>query len=182
VLAALDPLRELDLLSRGEQRDLADVLEEELERVGRDLWLRLDLRLRLLRLVGMDDGDLGLLEGSVEVVELRWLELELVEGERELVGVQLPGAVPRFQESLALVADEDLLDRRSSGSALRFFSGQTAPLPRRRSHGSHTYGGRQSNAPSGQVGPGLEVSAPRAADRLEVALRFARERRAGPGV
>jgi hypothetical protein len=37
VVAALDPLRELDLLRRGEQRHLADVLEEELERVGRDL-------------------------------------------------------------------------------------------------------------------------------------------------
>jgi len=154
VLAALDPLCELHLLGRGEQRDLADVLKEELERVGRDLGLGLDLGLRLLRLVGMDDGDLGLLESRVEVVELCRLELELVERERELVGVELPGAVPRLQESLALVADEDLLDRRASGSALRFFSGQTAPLPRRRSHGSRTYGGRQSNAPLGQVGPG----------------------------
>jgi hypothetical protein len=154
VLTALDPLRELDLLRGREQRDLADVLEEELERIGRDLRLGLRLRLGLLRLVGMDDGDLGLLERCVEIVELCRLELQLVEGERELVGVQLARAVPRFQESLALVADEDLLDRRASGSALRFFSGQTAPLPRRRSHGSYPCGGRQSNAPLGQVGPG----------------------------
>ena len=42
VVAALDPLRELDLLRGGEQVDPADVLEEELEGVGRDL-LRLDL-------------------------------------------------------------------------------------------------------------------------------------------
>ena len=37
VVAALDPLRELDLLGGGQQLDLADVLEEELQRVGRDL-------------------------------------------------------------------------------------------------------------------------------------------------
>jgi hypothetical protein len=154
VLAALDPLRELDLLRDGEQRDLADVLQEELERVGGDLGLGLGLRLGLLRFVGVDDGDLGLFERGVEVVELRRLQLELVESERQLVGVQLAGAVPALQQPLALVADEDLLDRRASGSALRFFSGQTAPLPRRRSHGSRTYGGRQSNAPLGQVGPG----------------------------
>jgi hypothetical protein len=104
----------------------------------------------------VDDGDLRLLEGGIEVVELRGLELELVEGERKLVGIQLSRAVAGLQESLALVADEDLLDRRASGSALRFFCGQTAPLPRRRSHGSCTCGGRQSNAPLGQVGPGRE--------------------------
>ena len=45
VVAALDPLRELDLLGGGEQVDLADVLQEELQRVGRDLE-------RLGRLVG----------------------------------------------------------------------------------------------------------------------------------
>ena len=37
VVAALDPLRELDLLRGGQQVDLADVLQEELQRVGRDL-------------------------------------------------------------------------------------------------------------------------------------------------
>ena len=37
VVAPLDPLRELDLLRRGQQIHLADVLQEELERVGRDL-------------------------------------------------------------------------------------------------------------------------------------------------
>jgi hypothetical protein len=146
VLAALDPLCELDLLCGGEQRHLADVLEEELKRVGRDLGRG---RLRLLHLVHVDDGDLRLLQRSVEVVELRGLELELVESECELVGIQLARAVAALQESLALVADEDLLDRRASGSALRFFSGQTAPLPRRRSHGSCSCGGRQSDDPLG---------------------------------
>jgi hypothetical protein len=92
----------------------------------------------------VDDSDLGLVECCVEVVQLSRVEVELVESERELVGVELAGAIAAFQQSLALVAREDLLDRRSSGSALRFFSGQTAPLPRRPSHGSYTCGRRQS--------------------------------------
>jgi hypothetical protein len=90
------------------------------------------------------DRDLRLLERSVELVELRRLELELVERERELVRVDLTGPVPALEQPLAVVAGEDLLDRRSSGSALRFFGGQAAPLPRRRSQGSCASGGRQS--------------------------------------
>jgi hypothetical protein len=89
------------------------------------------------------DGDLRLLERGVELVELRRLELELVERECELVRVDLTGPVPALEQPLALVAGEDLLDRRSSGSALRVVSGQTAPLPRERSHRSYTGGGRQ---------------------------------------
>jgi hypothetical protein len=34
VVAPLDPLRELDLLGRGQEIDLADVLEEELQGLG----------------------------------------------------------------------------------------------------------------------------------------------------
>jgi hypothetical protein len=67
------------------------------------------------------DGDLRLVERRVEVVELRRLELELVEGERELVGVDLARAIPDLQQPLTLVAREDVLDRRSSGRALRLF-------------------------------------------------------------
>jgi hypothetical protein len=37
VVAALNPLRELDLLRGGEQVDLTDVLQEQLQRVGREL-------------------------------------------------------------------------------------------------------------------------------------------------
>ena len=70
MVAALDPLRELDLLGGGQQLDLADVLEEELERVGRDLADALvDPHLLLrLRLGGLhvDDLDLQLLERPVE--------------------------------------------------------------------------------------------------------------------
>ena len=92
MVAALDALRELDFLRGGEQVDLADVLQEELERVGRDLRLRLGLRLGLL-LARVDDRDLRLLERRVELVELGRLELELVEGECELVRVDLTRAV-----------------------------------------------------------------------------------------
>jgi hypothetical protein len=97
VLAALDALRELDLLCRRQQRDLADVLEEELERVGRDLRLGLRVGLRVVRPVRVDDRDLRLLERRVEVVELRGLEVELVERKRELVGVDAAGAVADLQ-------------------------------------------------------------------------------------
>jgi len=119
-----------------------------LERIGSDLGLRFGLDLGLVG-ARVDDRDLRLVEGSEEIVELRRLELQLVERERELVGIDLARAIPDLQETLALVAGEGLLDRRSSGSALRFFSGQTAPLPRRPSHGSYGNGGRQSNDPHG---------------------------------
>jgi len=52
VVTALDPLRKLDFLSRSEKRNLSDVLEEELQRVCRDLRVGLDLGLR--RVVGRD--------------------------------------------------------------------------------------------------------------------------------
>ena len=97
VLAALDALRELDLLRRREERHLADVLEEELQRVGRDLGRRLDFGLRVVDCVGVDDRDLRLFECCVEVVQLSRVEVELVESERELVGVELAGAIAAFQ-------------------------------------------------------------------------------------
>jgi len=135
VVAALDPLGELDLLGGGEERDAPDVLEEELERVGRDLGVRFGLALGLV--VGVDDRDLGFVEGGIELVELRRLELELVERERDLVGVETAGLEPTLEQPLRLVRREDVLDRRSSDRALRFIYGQTAPLPRRPSHRSH---------------------------------------------
>jgi hypothetical protein len=97
VLAALDALRELDLLRRREERHLPDVLEEELQRVGRDLGRRLDFGLRVVDCVGVDDRDLRLFESCVEVVQLSRVEVELVESERELVGVELTGAIAAFQ-------------------------------------------------------------------------------------
>ena len=55
VVSALDPLRQLDLLSGGEQVDLADVLQEELQRLGRDLTL-VDLGLFLGRFDDLDSS------------------------------------------------------------------------------------------------------------------------------
>ena len=106
VLTALDALRELDLLCRGEQRDLADVLQEELQSVGRDLRLGLDFRLGLVRR-RRDDRDLRLVERRVDVVELRRLELQLVERERDLLGVQLPGLAAGLQKLPRLLGLED---------------------------------------------------------------------------
>ena len=84
VLAALDPLRELDLLRGGQQRHLADVLQEELQRVGRDLARLLDLGL-CLGLVALHDLDLELVERGVELVHLSRVEIELVQRARDVV-------------------------------------------------------------------------------------------------
>ena len=127
MLAALDALCELDLLSGREQRDLADVLQEELQRVGGDLRLGLDIELGLVGRAGGDDRDLRFLEPDVEVVELARIELELIERERELVGVELPRPVADLEQALPLVSREDVLDRRASRRALRLFCGQNAP-------------------------------------------------------
>ena len=108
VVAALDALRKLDLLRRGEQVDLADVLEEELQRVRRDL-ARLCDRLLLLDLV--DDGndlDLHLLERLVELVHLPRVELELVERERDVVLRDRTGGLGRLQKIPGFLGLEDV--------------------------------------------------------------------------
>ena len=105
VVAALDPLRQLDLLRGGEQRHLADVLEEELERVGRDLACLLDLRLGL---VPLDDLDLQLVERRVELVDLRRVEVELVESARDVLREQLPCQPPALEQRLCLDGRQDV--------------------------------------------------------------------------
>ena len=75
----------------------------------------------------MHDGDLRLVQRSVELVELRRLELELVERERDLVRVEAARAIAALEEPLRLVRREDVLDRSPSGRALRFSCGQTNP-------------------------------------------------------
>src|SRR4030095_3427092 len=47
--------------------------------------------------------DLLLLEGVVEVVDLRGVELELAECQRDLLGVQRPGLATGFQQPLGFV-------------------------------------------------------------------------------
>ena len=99
MLTQLDPLRELDLLCRGEERHLADVLEEELQGVGRDLRFRRPLFLRSgFGLLGADDIDLCLLEGRVELVHLSGIEIELVESEGDLLGIELASALARLEQ------------------------------------------------------------------------------------
>jgi hypothetical protein len=144
VVAAFDPLGELDLLRGGEKRDFPDVLEEELERVGRDLGVGLDLGFDL-GLVRMDDGDLRLVERGVELVELSGLELELVERECDLVRVELAGLETALEQPLSFVGRENVLDGRSRGRAFWFSCDQTAPLLRRRSHRSRSSGRRQKS-------------------------------------
>jgi len=96
VIPALDALRELDLLRRSEEIDLADVLQEELQCIGRDL-ARLLLGCRLLLVSSGHDLDMELLERVVEVVDLCRLEVELVERDGDRVGAQVPGFASRLQ-------------------------------------------------------------------------------------
>ena len=98
VLAALDPLRQLDFLGGREQRHLADVLEEELQRVGRDLARLLDLGVGL---VALDDLDLQLLERRVELVHLGCVEVELVERARDVLRDQLAGELAALEQGFA---------------------------------------------------------------------------------
>ena len=93
MVSALDPLGELDLLGGGQERDLADVLEEELERVGRDL-ARLRLEIELGVVVFGDDLDVQLVESGVEILDLIRVEIELVKGDRDLVMREKPCFLP----------------------------------------------------------------------------------------
>ena len=107
MVAALDALRELDLLGGGEQVDLADVLEEELQRVSGNL-ARLLGRLLFLLLRAGDDLDVQLFECVVEVVDLARLELELVERDGDLVGAELAVLLARLQERLCIIRLEQV--------------------------------------------------------------------------
>src|SRR5215207_2568188 len=96
-LAALDLLREVDLLGGGEQPDFADVLEEELQGVGGHVRLQVERRLLALatalaigplvlgggllsRVEVLDQLDTRLLEVPVEVLDVGLVELDLGKG------------------------------------------------------------------------------------------------------
>jgi hypothetical protein len=92
-VAALDPLGQVDLLLCGQQADLADVLEEQLQGVGRHVRLEVQRRLRLAAaaLVGsaldlgggerridlLDELDLSPLEEAVQLLDVSLVEIQL---------------------------------------------------------------------------------------------------------
>ena len=93
-VAALDPLGEVDLLLGGEQAHLADVLEEQLQRVGGHVRLEVQRRFGFApaALVGraldlrrggdrrvdvLDELDLGPLEEAVELFDVGLVEVQL---------------------------------------------------------------------------------------------------------
>jgi len=79
-VAAFDPLRQLDFLSRGQERVSTGVAQEELEGVGRRLRREWD---RWRHTFVLDDLDSLLLELAAESVELERFELALIEDLRE---------------------------------------------------------------------------------------------------
>ena len=99
-VAALDPLGQVDLLLRGQQPHLADVLEEQLQGVGRHVRLEVERGLglapaalvgRALHLGGrrrrvdlLDELDLGLLEEAVQLLDVGLVEVQLGDGGGDL--------------------------------------------------------------------------------------------------
>ena len=100
-VAALDPLGEIDLLLRRQQPHLADVLQEQLQRIGRHLRLEVQrvLALRRVRFSGarsmirlaasarvdlLDQLDLSPLEEAVQLLDVGFVEVELGRGGRDL--------------------------------------------------------------------------------------------------
>jgi hypothetical protein len=63
---------------------------------------------------------------------LRRVQLELVERERDVVGVEGAALEAGLEQPLRLVGREDVRDRRFRVRSLRFACGQRAPLPRQR--------------------------------------------------
>src|SRR5436190_11374025 len=108
MLAALDPLGQLDLLRGGQQVDLADVLQEELQRVGAYLARLLDLAHWLFGPV--EDLDVQLLQRVVHLVDLRGIELELGQRERDLLGAERAGLAPALHQTSRFVGLEHLRD------------------------------------------------------------------------
>src|SRR5690349_15669668 len=102
-VAALDPLRQVDLLVGGQQRHLADLTQVEAQRVERGLDGQVELRALLLR------GQRGLLVGRVLVV----LALHQLDGVVDQVRVEvldlLLGELDLFEPGDDLVIGEEAL-------------------------------------------------------------------------
>jgi hypothetical protein len=106
VIPTLDPLRKLDLLRGGQQLDLADVLEEELQRVRGDV-RPLGLDRVVDRLPVLDELDLELLDQAVELVDLPRVEMELVEREGNLVRIEVPRLASALKKLPGLLGVEN---------------------------------------------------------------------------
>src|SRR5690242_9549370 len=135
-VAALDPLGELDLLRRREQPDLADVLEEELQGIGRHVRLQVErllaaattlavgpLGLRgglLSRVEVLDQLDAVLLEVAVEVLDVRLVELDLGNGAGDVTEGQHAQLLALRDQCLHLFK---LLDLRYQHSPTLFLPG-----------------------------------------------------------
>jgi hypothetical protein len=97
-VTAFDPLGESDLLLRCEQPHLADVLQEQLKRIGRHLRLEIRRRLAAVALRGgaldvearrgwvdlLDQLDLAALQQAVQLLDVGFLEADLGRGGRDL--------------------------------------------------------------------------------------------------
>ena len=113
-------------------------------------------------LVGLHDLDLRLVERRVELVQLTGVEAQLVERDRNLVGIEPSGLLTALEQALRFIRLEHLFDRCSTCPALWFGRGQPPPFVARPSHGSHGSGQRQRNP---QELAGLIVRRKRGASR-----------------
>src|SRR4029079_10000374 len=159
-VAALDPLREHDLLGRGEQLVTPDVGEEELQAVGRAgdrhggdrglggrlflffLYFRLRrlgrLSVRRLRR-GMADLEPGALSLAGELLDLVVVELELGCKGRDLRGIDEPALLGALDHGADLVRLEQIVEL-----VLRQRSLSPFVLLRRFSASLRTLGGKSS--------------------------------------
>src|SRR5215204_233087 len=133
-VAALDPLRELDLLGGGQERVAAGLAQEELKRVGRRL---VDGRLRrrprrLFWLWGLlDDVDAALLELALERLALHLVQLQRLENLCQLGVPDRARLLGNLEQIAQVLAAEDGLDlsRRHPASCLSPNTGDAKLCP-----------------------------------------------------
>ena len=147
-VAALDLLRELDLLRGGQERVLAGLAEEELERVGR----RLDGRRRGRRgrcgllFLGLDEQlDAAPVELLVDGLDLQRVELERFEQLVQFDLAKLSVSFCSLEQRRKFLVDEDRLDLdRQVAPPDRRFVGLDYPFPAP-SHNPNTSGPRKAS-------------------------------------
>ena len=80
LVALLDALGEFDLLRRSQQRHTPDVLEKQLQRIGRDFASReVERRASLVCRLRSNDLHVRRIESAIDVLDLRVGQVELVE-------------------------------------------------------------------------------------------------------